>query len=674
MVAERACPRLVSVFRQVIQERPIARRPPSTKKLPERRAAEKQRVDLIARLAGCFITLVLLVVLSRVAMLQIAPSDRLQRAALQHMVAERFDAPRGDIVDRRGRLLAATRVADRVFMDPAMLPMNASLPRSIAELADAIDADPDELADRVLATLSRSLNSFHDQGRFLRYATLSGPLTREQAEAVRKLAIPGIHLEPLPIRERMTDDSLATIVGRLGSDASQTLGFESRFADKLASTPGSMTVVRDGKRRVMWVDRTGITPSQAGERVRASIDLRIQQIAREEIEHAVRITDAAGGRCVVVDPATGEILAMVDIVAQRDDLTPFDSKNPDHRNPEPGQRVRFQIIPPLGDPSLDAAIRRNRLVHDQYEPGSIFKPFVWAAVTASQAAQLDEEFKVNYGRWRTPYGRIINDVVDNFASMSWRNVLVRSSNIGMAQGAARLTKQDLRRIIIAYGFGSPTGLGIPGERAGTVTSSRNWNDYTQTSVSFGQEIAVTPVQMVRAFCAFARSGPLAGTLPELSLIARTGEGEAKQTVAASRTTGMLTPVIDPVAAYQARDAMIEIAANVRKRARQLDPETPRSQYSSFGKTGTAQVARPGTRGYFDGQYMSSYITAAPADHPRIVMLVIIDDPGPARIAQRAHYGSATAGPAAMRIIDRTLAYLGVPPDSEAATAEQLAGR
>jgi cell division protein FtsI (penicillin-binding protein 3) len=643
---------------------------------------------VIAQIAGGVITLALLVVLGRVAMLQVAPDARLRQALAQHKVVERFEAPRGDILDRRGRVLAATRIADRMFMDPAMLPIDATLPKRIAQLADAIGADPDELAGRVLATISRSVNNFHDTGRFMRYATLSGPLSREQAAAVRAMAIPGIHLESHPIRERLTDDSLATIVGRHSGEADQAVGMESRYASTLAPSAGAMTLMRDGRRRAMWVDRAGITPSRAGESLRTSIDLRIQQIVREELERAMIACDAAGARCVVVDPDTGEILAMVDLVAQRDDLIPFDPKNPEHLAPASGQRRRFQIIPPLGDPSLDPAIRRNRLVHDQYEPGSIFKPFVWAAITGAGLVGSDEEFHVGYGKWRTPYGRLINDVVDNFATMDWRQVLVRSSNIGMAQGAARLSREQLRATILAFGFGAPTGLGLPGERAGMVTSARNWNDYTQTSVSFGQEIAVTPVQMVRAFCAFARSGAGTGTLPTLTLLAngedtRLGSASAV-TQASTKNPGKkgldqkapgaaLKPVIDPMAALLARDAMVEIAANVRRRAKQVDPDMPPSLYSSFGKTGTAQVARPGTRGYFENQYMSSYITAAPADHPRIALLVIVDDPGPARIAQRAHYGSATAGPAALRIIDRVLAYMGVPPDGDAA-GEQLAGR
>lgn len=647
----------------------IFRRSPISTGLSEHRAAERTRIDRIALTLGVGATALLLIIIARVALLQFAPGERLLDAADQHHATERFDAPRGDILDRRGRVLASSRVADRAFVDPALVPVDGSLPRHIAALADALDDDPDDLAHRILGALGRSMSQFHDAGRFTRYVRLSGPLTIEQADAVRALKIKGIHLEPIPIRERMTDDTLATIVGRIGPDPAQTIGMESRFAETLAPTSGSMPVLRDGKRRVMWAERSGIRPSRSGGPVRASIDLRIQQIARGELQRAVADTDAAGGRCIIVDPITGEILAMVDLVAQRDDLTPFDPKNPNHLRPEPEQRPRFQIIPSIGDPALDPAIRRNRLVHDQYEPGSIFKPFVWAAATANRVARLDEQFKVNYGTWRTPYGRPIRDVVDNFAEMSWRDVLVRSSNIGMAQAAARLTKPQLRDVINDYGFGTPTGIGIPGERAGMVTSARNWSDYTQTSVSFGQEIAVTPVQMVRAFCAFARSGPLAGTLPELTLVAR--DPDDIPPADASPITGP-APVIDPWSAYQTRDAMVEIAANVRRRARQLNADEPRSLYSSFGKTGTAQVARPGTRGYFERQYMSSYITAAPVDNPRIAMLVIIDDPGPARIANRAHYGSATAGPAAMRIIDRVLAYMGLPPDGEAATGERLA--
>ncbi|MGP1345822.1 MAG: peptidoglycan D,D-transpeptidase FtsI family protein [Phycisphaerales bacterium] len=643
----------------------MLRRSPIVSGLEDHRAAERARVDRVGLLLAALATALLGVVLARVVMLQFAPSARLVAAGGQHISTERFDAPRGDIVDRRGRMIAGSRVGDRVFFDPVMFPVDADLGRRIALIGEAIGADPDALAARMMDAIGRSVDEFHRTGRFGRYTLLSDALPEERADAVRALQIQGVHLEPIPIRERMGDDTLASIVGRLGVDAEHTLGFERRFEDRLAPRAGSIEVMRDGRRRTMWAMRDGIHPASPGAPVRASIDLRIQQIAREELARAVRECDAAGGRCVIVDPSTGEVLAMVDIVEQRDDLVAFDAKNPAHVNPASGQRPRFRIIPSVGDPDLDPAVRRNRLVHDQYEPGSIFKPFVWGAATTRRVARLDEMFTVNYGSWRTAYGRPIRDVVDTAKELSWRNVLVRSSNIGMAQAAARMDKRELRRTIEAYGFGSPTGIGISGERSGMVTPERRWSDYTQTSVSFGQEIAVTPVQMLRAFCAFARSGEQAGTLPELTLVARddTGVPPAES-----------EPVLDAWTVYQTRDAMGEIAVNVQRRARQLDAEEPASLYTSFGKTGTAQVARPGTRGYFERQYISSYICAAPIENPRIALLITIDDPGPDRIAREAHYGSATAGPAALRTIDRVLSYLGVPPDVESGGGGRLATR
>src|SRR5262249_34987643 len=153
--------------------------------------------------------------------------------------------------------------------------------------------------------------------------------------------------------------------------------------------------------------------------------------------------------------------------------------------------------------SIDPAMARNRCVQDVYEPGSTFKPFAWAMITQLGAMRPEETVDTEGGRWITPYGRVIGDV-HKHPTLSWSQVLVQSSNIGMGRGALKVGFDPMRSAILRYGFGSRTGLGLPFESGGRVTGKKSWSIWTQTSVAFGQEVAVTPVQMVRAFCIFCR--------------------------------------------------------------------------------------------------------------------------------------------------------------------------
>jgi cell division protein FtsI (penicillin-binding protein 3) len=313
------------------------------------------------------------------------------------------------------------------------------------------------------------------------------------------------------------------------------------------------------------------------------------------------------------------------------------------------------------DPARDVhvSLGRNRCIEDVYEPGSTFKSFVWSAITAMGAADPGEIIDTEGGRWRTSYGRAIEDE-SRQNQLSWHDVLVHSSNIGMIKSAERIGFAQLREIVVRFGFGSKTGLGLPGETSGLVTPARQWSKHTQTSIAMGYEVGVTPVQMVRAFSAFARSGELAGTIPELRLTAVDTREMA---------TNVATRVLPTDVVMVARDAMGDVAHNMETRWAK-PPKGQAWRYDLFGKSGTtkiAAVAPPEKRrprwlgGYFERQYHSSFIAAGPIEAPRIVVLVVIDDPGPERVRTRSYYGSAVAGPVVRRVMERSLSYLGITP-------------
>jgi len=209
-------------------------------------------------------------------------------------------------------------------------------------------------------------------------------------------------------------------------------------------------------------------------------------------------------------------------------------------------------------------------------------------------------------------------------------------NSGMAIVAQRLTNKEMQDAITGFGFGSPTHLGLAGETRGLITSARNWSAYTQASVAMGHEIGVTPVQMVQAFCAFARDG----SIPQLRLVAKT-----------NTAVPIVRQAITPEIANTTRIIMGEVMTEGTGRKSQSD------LYDLFGKSGTAQLPKADGTGYFEDRYTASFIAGAPLENPALVVVCVIDDPD----KRIAHYGGEVAGPVVRDIINDTLEYLGVAP-------------
>jgi len=604
-----------------------------------------KRSDLVGTITAWLVTLALLVVVGRVVQLEVYPSESLRAMASQHTGRWASQASRGDIVDRRGRLIATTTYGRRLFIDPSRFPKDR--PPAIESIANASGIDPDTIAGRVLPKIRANLRRLDEGRSLIRYVSVGGILEPGRAEQVERLGIEGVHLERRPVRLTPSGDVAAAIVGKVGIDHHGLLGAERAFENNLRPDDGALAYIHDARGRPMWIESGGFAPAESGEPIGLSIDLVIQELVTEELERGVEDADAAGGRAIVLDPITGEILAMADVVREVPGVIPFDAALVDGAF---DHGVRFGVIPDDPGRRVHPALARNRCVEDAYEPGSTFKPFIWSATVELGLADPDEILQTHNGRWKTAYGRRLEDVAPK-QELSVSNVLVYSSNIGMAQLVDRMSHAQARAAIKKFGFGIRTGIGLPGESAGLVTSARDWSKYTQTSVAMGYEVAVTPVQMVRAFSAFARSGELAGVMPELTLTAADPE----------QPQAFRHRVLAPGVVEAARQAMGGVAARLdRKLERENRLDTP-PVYTMFGKSGTSKQFRPDGRGYIDRQYVSSFIAGAPMERPRIVVLVVMDDPGPALIRARQHYGSAVAGPVVRRIVERTLPYLGVAP-------------
>ena len=658
-----------------------------------------RRTDRVASFAVACLMLVLGVLLGRVAQLQIiggewGKADRVRVAATPGI--------RGDLLDRRGRLLSTTRFAWRLFIDPERLPDPPD--EVIAGIADATGWPADAVGERILermgandrrrealglddapdpdtersgiggaiAALRDALagkaeppapETPPDAKPLIRYAPFEGVIDDAAVERVRALHLPGVHADRVPQREYPGAAAAAALVGKVGFGHVGLLGAELAVDSTLRADGSRTRYVPDAQGRPLWIEPGDWRAVQRGKPVRLSIDLELQRIAAEELARGVADADASGGRIVLMDPYTGEILAMADVIADRDDLTEIpwsDEGDTETRWPWTDERrqPRFRTTKPDPARAIHPALARNRCVEEVYEPGSTFKPFVWSSVIALGLADPDETIDTEGGRWRTAYGRLIEDVTQR-DHMSVFDVLVNSSNIGMTKISERMTPAQFHSAIRSFGFGRRPGLGLAGEASGSVTPLSQWTKYTHTSAAFGYEVSVTPVQMARAFSAFARSGDLAGTIPPVRL------------TAAERGLDVIERALPPGPALLTRQPMAEVARKMEAVIEHATGETG-WRYSIFGKSGTARIAladppegkhRPrGTPGYLAHQYHSSFVAAGPIAAPRLVAVVVIDDPGPDRWRSRTHYGSHVAGPVVRRTLERGLTYLGVPAD------------
>jgi cell division protein FtsI (penicillin-binding protein 3) len=567
--------------------------------------AQSHRVFKWGRAYVVLILLGMLAMLGRVVQLKVAPDPRL-RPAVGTPLSTRVEVTRrGDLLDRVGRVIATSTIGYRLFVDPKTV---GDLSTIAIDLGNLIKRDP--------IAIDRTITQRPDS----RYVVIEQQLDDWQVDAVRKANLKGVGLEPRLVRHYPHNDLAAGIVGKVGFDHAGQGGFEHIFNRDMLPEPGKLVFLRDVHRQALWIDPNDYDPGHNGQDVRLSIDLVIQEIAEKRLRRAVEEHNAGGGRMVVADCWTGEILAMCDVL-----------------NPRSGWAE--QTEDPLR--KLHPALGRNRCVTDPYEPGSTFKPFIWSVATELGKADPDELLPTPDGPWRTPYGRVIRDA-HYYGPSTWRKVLVKSMNSGMAMVAERMSHREMQDAVRRFGFGAKTNCGLTGETAGIVTSPKNWKTYTQSSVAIGQEIAVTPLQMVRAFCALARDG----TMPQLRITA------GDPTLGAP--VGQMAPsrALNPHTVAITREAMKGVVEEGTGRAAQS------GKYQLFAKSGTAQLPKRNGKGYWQDRYVSSFIAGAPYEQPRIVVLCVIDDPD----RRKGHFGGAIAGPVVRDVVDETLTYLGVMPD------------
>ncbi len=657
----------------------------------------------------------LAIVVGRVVQLQVAPGKQLKGFVAARQTTETLKSVRGDLLDRRGRVLATTRIGYRVIVDPvelhqAMKKDPAAIDRVIVSLGQVIDLPIDQIADRLIsrmvrneqiraatkskaipsgsgspmvATLGANGESTTKTTKLSRYLPMGSPMDQANTQRLRELIeeqdLPGVTLEHTPVRVQISEALVGSIVGKFGFTSEGTartgvLGAEKLFNDRLIGEDGSKTYIRDAKGRPLWVQRGAWVESSKGQDVRLSIDLELQRMVHDQLVRGVEDADAAGGRAIVLNPHTGEVLAMTDVLREIPNLQTVQWWDPQSDTPRPTMpdvkdQPRYKVLRDDPHRETEPALAYNRCLQDVYEPGSTFKPFAWTLAKSEGLLPDDEVLDIKQKSARTEYGRVITDVYSYPDLDNWNAVLRYSSNIGMWKATSRLSHDELRLMVKSLGFGSRTGIGLPGEASGIVRSKKDWTNYTQTSVGMGYAVAVTPIQMVRAFSVFARTGDMAGTLPEIRLTAAGDRGKPGMV----GDEIVVERVFSAESVHRTIEPMREVAKRMDKNAARQYPDDPAPRYSMFGKSGTSQIVmvpppgmvRPnGTKGYYEKQHYSSFIVAAPADDPQIVVLVVIDDIGPERVSRKQHFGSWVAGPVVRRIVEHALPYLGVQPDRE----------
>lgn len=405
-------------------------------------------------------------------------------------------------------------------------------------------------------------------------------------------------------------------------------GVEELANEQLSSKPGYTTYFASRLGSVISIPPGGYREGDEGDSIRLSIDIVIQEMVEQRVDAMVKKSNASGGRALVADAETGEILAAYSTI-----------------NFNTG---REQITKDWG--SSDPALARMRWATDPFEPGSIFKAFVWAWATDKGFAKPGETIHLPDGPMTVTDGRAKRTIREahqsSYGTKSWEQVLVKSVNAGMTTVAFRMGNDEMKRCLERWKFGVGTQIGVKSESSGLMPRRDEWSSKTRalTSVSFGQGIAVTTLQLVRAFTAFCREGDMV----ELSLRPmEQGALSASSDVISTSGVGMAKQAMEKV-----------ITEGTGKKLKEI------LQYRAFGKSGTAQLTQAGGRGYYSDKWLASFIAGAPYARPEIVVLVTIEDPDrTAKETGGATGGGAVAGPVAAEIVNDVLGYMGVPPDA-----------
>lgn len=538
------------------------------------------------------------VVLFRLVNLQVLQAAELTaKADRQHQKTVSLEGARGTIVDRHGKVLAMNMEVPSVFGIPTALESPAKTARS---LSPVLRVRTDELEKKLRQDRS--------------FVWLARKLDPEQGHRLEHMPMEGIGLVMEGRRFYPKGPLLAHVMGFAGMDGEGLEGIERRYEPQLHGEKRVVILQRDAMGRTVFPKGQAEQVPAAGHSLVITIDEVIQYIAEKELEEAVTKARAKSGTVIVLDPQTGAVLALA--------ISP-----------------RFD---PNAVSSLTADRWRNRALTDTYEPGSTMKALVAAAALEEKVMKPGTMLYGENGRMM-----IANTVIHDHEKLGWMTfaqVIQKSSNIGAAKTGMALGDQRLYRYLQSFGFGQKTEIDLPGEVGGLVKHPREWGRRSLASISMGQEIGVTPIQMVSAVAALANGGVL--MKPYVVSEVRDAQGkplrqilpQVKRRVVSPETARTVTSILEGVV---------------------TDGTGAKAAIPGFrvaGKTGTAQKIDPRTGAYSSTLFVGSFVGFVPADNPRLAMIVVIDEP------QGESWGGTVAAPVFRRVGEQVLNYLGVSSD------------
>ncbi|HUQ99377.1 MAG TPA: penicillin-binding transpeptidase domain-containing protein [Gemmatimonadaceae bacterium] len=551
----------------------------------------------VAILHGAFIVFAVALIAQAAKVQVVQGSDWSKRAKRQHFAASRLPAPRGDILDANGDMLVESRELTRVAL---ALPEVRDTNRVINSLRRA-KIDP----RAVRAAISRKR----------RWIDLPGVFNTSDVASLSSMS--GVHLTPVLQRVYARSSGIRRIVGSLDARGNALDGLELALDPILRGDSGRASLARDHSGRALETPDAWTDEPHAGSTVVLTINNSLQDIAERELSLAVDSLSATGGDIVVMNPHTGEILALA------------------------SNRVGRSAF-------------SNTAITEPFEPGSTLKPFVAASLLMHHRARPDEIVDTHNGKLEID-GRTITDM-HKAAKLSLADVIRFSSNVGIVEFGQRLTHREKYETFRDLGFGMPLGVPLPAEATGTLREPRVWSKQTSASVLMGYEIAVTPLQLVSAYAAIANGGELLE--PHLVKEIRSADGK----VVYRAETRPVRRVMSGEVARTVQQMLLSVVQEGTATKADLE------NFDVAGKSGTARRTT-GAAGYTTGNYTASFVGLFPANDPQYVVLVKLDSP------KGAHYaGGDIAAPVTRVVLRAALASRDAALNrDELAASEKSAG-
>ena len=540
-----------------------------------------------------FFLVLYVALVSRAFQLQVVSGETLGKLAdRQHKASLTLYPERRFIFDRNGQKLAATIMADSVYVDPS----NVEDRRKVSS----------KLSSILGVKRQKITGALSNQGSFRWIARQISPV---RTERIRTLKLKGVHLVQEPRRFYPHRELACHLLGFAGLDSTGLDGLESKYDEYLKGVPKKVVWGRDARGRKIYLsDDSGSAVDDRSCSLFLTIDSKIQYIVESQLKKAIEDTGAKGGTVIVMDPGTGEVLAMA---------------NEPLFNPN-----EFSIYP--------ADARRNRAVTDCFDPGSVFKPFMAAAALEEGLVTETDIFDCENGSY-TVGNRVIHDAQnEKFQELNLPDIIKHSSNIGSIKIAEKLGKEKFYHYIKMFGFGSKTGIDLPGESRGILRNSKDWTDVDFATIAFGQGVSVTAIQLVTAMSAIANDGVLMKPHVVRCMVDKKGsvvkeiEPVAVRRVISPETshriTSILTDVVEEGTGGNARIVNLSVA----------------------GKTGTSQKFDFDLGRYSARKVEASFIGFFPAEDPQMVILVMLDEPKIHR------WGGAAAAPVFKEVSEQIL--------------------